>query len=89
MGGVDFVRIPYKGSGPAVNDLLSGQVQMMNEIVVLPHVKAGKLKLLNINFPTRHPDFPEVPTLRAHPKITESGVGYFVDAGFPRRRWAG
>jgi tripartite-type tricarboxylate transporter receptor subunit TctC len=30
---------------------------------VLPHVKAGKLKLLNINFPTRHPDFPDVPTL--------------------------
>jgi len=38
-------------------------VQMMNEINVLPHVKAGKLKLLDINYGTRHPDFPDVPTL--------------------------
>ena len=36
---------------------------MMNEINVLPHVKAGKLILLNINYATRHPDFPDVPTL--------------------------
>jgi tripartite-type tricarboxylate transporter receptor subunit TctC len=43
-------------------------VQMMNEINVLPHVKAGKLILLNINYPTRSPDFPDVPTL------TEAGL---------------
>ena len=61
--GIDILHVPYRGSADALNDLLGGQVQMMNEIVVIPHVRAGKLKLLNINFPTRHPDFPEVPTL--------------------------
>jgi tripartite-type tricarboxylate transporter receptor subunit TctC len=61
--GIDILHVPYRGSADALNDLLSGQVQMMNEINVLPHVKAGKLKLLNINYATRHPDFPDVPTL--------------------------
>ena len=61
--GIDILHVPYRGSADALNDLLGGQVQMMNEIVVLPHVRAGKLKLLNINFPTRHPDFPDVPTM--------------------------
>jgi tripartite-type tricarboxylate transporter receptor subunit TctC len=42
---------------------LPNTVQMMNEINTIPHVKAGKLLLLNINHATRHPDFPDVPTL--------------------------
>lgn len=66
--GVDILHVPYRGSADALNDLLAGQVQMMNEINVLPHVRSGKLKLLNINYASRHPDFPEVPTL------TEQGV---------------
>lgn len=66
--GIDILHVPYRGSADALNDLLPGTVHMMNEIVVLPHVKAGKLVLLNINFPTRHPDFPDVPTL------TEVGI---------------
>jgi tripartite-type tricarboxylate transporter receptor subunit TctC len=61
--GIDIVHVPYRGSADALNDLLPGNVQMMNEINVLPHVKAGKLTLLNINYPTRSPDFPDVPTL--------------------------
>jgi len=61
--GVDILHVPYRGSADALNDLLAGQVQMMNEINVIPHVKAGKLTLLDINYPTRHPDFPDVPTL--------------------------
>ena len=60
---VDILHVPYRGSADALNDLLSNNVQMMNEINVLPHVKAGKLILLNINYPTRHPDFPDVLTL--------------------------
>ena len=59
----DIVHVPYRGSAEALNDLLGGHVQMMNEIVLLPHVKAGKLKLIAINYPTRHWDFPDVPTL--------------------------
>ena len=61
--GIDILHVPYRGSADALNDLLPNNVQMMNEINVLPHVKAGKLILLNINYPTRHPDFPDVPTL--------------------------
>ena len=66
--GIDILHVPYRGSADALNDLLPGNVQMMNEINVLPHVKAGKLILLNINHSSRNPDFPDVPTL------TELGV---------------
>jgi tripartite-type tricarboxylate transporter receptor subunit TctC len=66
--GIDIVHVPYRGSADALNDLLPGNVQMMNEINVLPHVKAGKLILLAINYSTRSPDFPEIPTL------TEAGL---------------
>jgi tripartite-type tricarboxylate transporter receptor subunit TctC len=61
--GIDILHVPYRGSADALNDLLPNTVQMMNEINVLPHVKAGKLILLNINHSSRHPDFPDVPTL--------------------------
>jgi tripartite-type tricarboxylate transporter receptor subunit TctC len=66
--GVDILHVPYRGSADALNDLLPNTVQMMNEINVLPHVKAGKLILLNISHSERHPDFPDVPTL------TEFGI---------------
>jgi tripartite-type tricarboxylate transporter receptor subunit TctC len=61
--GIDILHVPYRGSADALNDLLPNTVQMMNEINVLPHVKAGKLILLNISHGERHPDFPDVPTL--------------------------
>lgn len=72
--GIDILHVPYRGSADALNDLLPGTVQMMNEINVLPHVKAGKLILLDINYGTRHPDFPDIPTL------TECG---YPDADVP------
>ena len=72
--GTEILHVPYRGSADALNDLLSGQVQLMNEINVIPHVKQGKLTLLAINYPTRHPDFPDVPTL------TEAG---YPDADVP------
>ena len=61
--GIDILHVPYRGSGDALIDLLGGHVQMMNEIVVFPHVKSGKLNLLAINHPTRHWDFPDAPTM--------------------------
>jgi tripartite-type tricarboxylate transporter receptor subunit TctC len=67
--GVNIVHVPYRGSGDAMVDLLGGTIHMMNEIVIYPHVRAGKLKLLAVNNPTRHWDFPDVPTL--------------TEAGFP------
>jgi tripartite-type tricarboxylate transporter receptor subunit TctC len=66
--GIDITHVPYRGSADALNDLLAGSIQMMNEINPLPHVRAGKLTLLNVNYPSRAPDWPDVPTL------TELGV---------------
>ncbi len=61
--GIDILHVPYRGSADALNDLLPNNIQMMNEINVLPHVKAGKLILLNVNFSQRPPEFPDVPPL--------------------------
>jgi putative tricarboxylic transport membrane protein len=61
--GIDILHVPYRGNADALNDILANNVQMMNEINPMPHVKAGKLILLDISFPERHPDFPGVPTL--------------------------
>jgi tripartite-type tricarboxylate transporter receptor subunit TctC len=61
--GIDILHVPYRGSADALNDLLPNTVQMMNEINTIPHVKAGKLILLNVNYGERHPDFPDIPTL--------------------------
>jgi tripartite-type tricarboxylate transporter receptor subunit TctC len=61
--GVDIAHIPYRGGADSLQDLLAGNIQMMNEGATLPHVKAGKLILLNINFPTRVPEFPDAPSL--------------------------
>ncbi|MGD9803463.1 MAG: Bug family tripartite tricarboxylate transporter substrate binding protein [Hyphomicrobiaceae bacterium] len=66
--GINILHVPYRGSADALSDLLPGNVQLMNEIIVLPHVKSGKLILLAINHSQRHPDFPDVPTL------TEAGI---------------
>ena len=50
MAGLDLVRIPYKGAGPAVSDLVSGQVHMMFPTTAagLPHVRAGRLRALGV-----------------------------------------
>ena len=61
--GVKFLHVPYRGGADALTDILAGSIHMMNEPNTLPHVKAGKLILLNINHTARNPDFPEVPTL--------------------------
>ena len=79
MAGVDLVHIPYKGSAPAVTDLIGGQVQAMFDNVpnVIQHVKGGRLKALAITTPKRHPSMPEVPT------VDEAGVpGYQVSVWF-------
>jgi len=60
--GVEIMHIPYRGGADTLNDHLPGTVHLMNEPVTLAHVKAGKLILLNVNSPVRHPDFPDVPS---------------------------
>jgi tripartite-type tricarboxylate transporter receptor subunit TctC len=63
--GIDVVHVPYKGSGPALNDLLAGHVSMMLDVVMTsyPYVKAGRLKALAVTGSTRSPLLPEVPTV--------------------------
>ena len=62
--GVDMVHIPYKGSGPAMTDLIGGQVLTMVETVpaALQHIKAGKLRALAVTTPQRISMLPDVPT---------------------------
>ncbi len=61
--GVDILHVPYRGGADALNDVLANNVQMMNESSSLPHVKGGKLILLNINHSVRSTEYPDVPTL--------------------------
>ena len=63
MAGVDILHVPYRGGADALTDVLANNAQLMNESTALPHVKSGKLILLNINHHERSPEFPDVPTL--------------------------
>lgn len=62
--GTSMVHIPYRGAGPAVNDVLGGQVAVYFDQVAssLPHVKGGKLKALAVSWPQRLDVLPDVPT---------------------------
>ncbi|MFN7087470.1 MAG: tripartite tricarboxylate transporter substrate-binding protein, partial [Burkholderiales bacterium] len=86
---IDMLHVPYKGTGPALADLIGGQVQMMVSTFAsaLPHVKSGKLRALGVTSLKRSSAAPDIPTL------DESGVpGYdystwyalFAPAGTPR-----
>jgi tripartite-type tricarboxylate transporter receptor subunit TctC len=80
MAGVEMVHVPYKGGGPAVAAVVSGEVQMTfaNLSVALPQVKAGKLKALAVSSAKRQPALASVPSL------DESGL-----KGFDATAWVG
>jgi tripartite-type tricarboxylate transporter receptor subunit TctC len=63
--GIDLVHVPYKGAGPALIDLIGGQVQMMctSPLPAMPHVKSGKLRALGMTSAKRSRAAPEVPTI--------------------------
>jgi tripartite-type tricarboxylate transporter receptor subunit TctC len=89
LTGTDMLHIPYKGSGPAVTDLLAGQVNMMFDNIPssLPHIKAGKLRALATTGAKRDPALPDLPTIaETGVRGYESGVwfGLSVPAGTPR-----
>jgi tripartite-type tricarboxylate transporter receptor subunit TctC len=76
---VDMVHVPYKGSAPAVTDLLGGQIDIMfdNMPSAIQHVRAGKLKPLAVTTAKRSPQLPDVPT------VAEAGVpGYEATSWF-------
>ena len=80
MAGTKMTHIPYKGSGPALNDVIGGQVPVyyMNLVLSLPYLKAGKLKALAVTSPTRSAIAPDIPTL------AESGL-----PGYDMSTWYG
>ncbi|MBI3067607.1 MAG: tripartite tricarboxylate transporter substrate binding protein [Betaproteobacteria bacterium] len=78
MAGIDLVHVPYKGGGTVLSAILSGEVQLTagGMLVVMPQVKAGKLKALAVTGSRRSPAVPEVPT------VAESGLPGFAASGW-------
>lgn len=87
--GTQFIHVPYKGSGPAIQDVIGGQVDMMFDTTVVagPHIQSGKVRALAVTSAKRLESMPNVPT------VAESGVpgfevtswqGIFVPAGTPK-----
>jgi len=76
--GLDMTHVPYKGSAPAVQDLIGGQTQILIDAgsVLLPQVKGGKLKALAVTGPARDPQLPDVPTVK------ELGLAGMESVGF-------
>ena len=86
--GVDMVHVPYKGSGPAIQDVLAGQVQVFISTPpsLMQHIQSGKLKGLAVTGKNRHPGMPNVPTTAEAglPSFQlESWVGLFAPAKTP------
>ncbi|WP_458766923.1 Bug family tripartite tricarboxylate transporter substrate binding protein [Cupriavidus basilensis] len=79
LAGTDFRHIPYKGTGPALNDLLGGQVSMSftDVLTALPFIKSGKFRVLGVTTKSRSQALPDVPT------VAEQGVpGFDVSVFF-------
>jgi tripartite-type tricarboxylate transporter receptor subunit TctC len=79
MAGVDMVHVPYRGGGPALTDLLGGQVQVMfaATVVSIEYIRAGRLRPLAVTTATRSDALPDIPT-----------VGEFVP-GYEASAWFG
>jgi tripartite-type tricarboxylate transporter receptor subunit TctC len=75
--GIKMTHVPYRGSAPATNALVAGEVQAQFDQTCLPHVKAGKLIGLAMLSNVRHPDFPDIPTLREQGYRKEEGDSWF------------
>jgi tripartite-type tricarboxylate transporter receptor subunit TctC len=89
MAGVEMLHVPYRGTGPAVTDLLGGRIDLMFSpaVVVTPHIAAGTLRVIGTTGSARSALFPDFPT------VAESGLagyqslgwfGLFAPAGTPR-----
>ena len=89
QAGIFVVHIPYRGQGPALTDLLAGNIDMMfgNLPDFLPHIKSGKLKAIGTTYLTRAPLAPEIPTIaeQGFPKFeTDSWYGIIAPASLSK-----
>ncbi len=89
LGRVNIVHVPFKGGAPALTALMSGEVQMSyeNSLIVVPHIKAGKLRALAVTGAQRSKLMPELPTIAEGglPGYNASGwYGYVVPAAVPK-----
>jgi tripartite-type tricarboxylate transporter receptor subunit TctC len=86
--GIDIVHVPYKGTPPAVTDLLSGNITFMfaNSLSVLPHVQTQRLRALGVTSAKRSPGTPNLPTIAESYPGFESGTWFalLAPAGTPR-----
>ncbi|MGQ0547810.1 MAG: Bug family tripartite tricarboxylate transporter substrate binding protein [Betaproteobacteria bacterium] len=80
LAGIDMVHVPYRGGGPAVQDLVGGQVPVgvLGSTPLIPHHRAGRIRIIGFTSKERFPSMPEIPTLH------ESGL-----AGFDTTQWLG
>jgi tripartite-type tricarboxylate transporter receptor subunit TctC len=80
LAGIKVQHVPYRGTGPATQDLLAGRIQMMADTLptALPHIQAGRLRALGVSTASRNEALPDVPT------IAEAGV-----AGYEALNWYG
>lgn len=89
MAGVEMIHVPYKGTGPSIADVLSGQVPVTfgNLLPIMPHIKSGKLRPLAVTALQRSPALPDVPTLAesGYPKYEAvNWFGILAPAGTPQ-----
>jgi len=89
--GISILHVPYKGSPPAMNDLMAGVVNVAMDTVAVtePFIRAGKMRLLASAYGKRVPSFPDTPTLAemGFPEINLSAwLGIVVAAGTPKER---
>ena len=88
LAGIRLTHVPYKGGGQAIADLVGGQIQIgsLGSSPLIPHYKAGKLKLIAQSTAARAPSLPEVPTYgeAGYPELViEQWLGVFAPAGTP------
>jgi tripartite-type tricarboxylate transporter receptor subunit TctC len=74
VGDFNMTHVPYRGSAPAITDLLAGQIQVIYDtpVVLLPHIEGGKLRALAVTTEARMPQLPDVPTMKelGYPRLS-------------------
>ena len=88
IAGIKLEQVPYRGGAPAINDLIAGHVKLgsLGSTPLIPHYKAGTLRLLAQSTQARSPSLPEVPTYQEagiKGLVLEQWLGVFVPAGTP------